>query len=99
MKLNRAERDYYVVTITTTPELDGTWEASFDDGATWIAGTNTSGDDWAWLVAGPDFDDDPDGLNPADTQATIAEATVPLLRVADDPVLDIERGPAIRLWG
>lgn len=99
MKLHREERDNYVVAITVEPSLTGTWQASFDDGETWIDGTPSSGN-WAWLVAGPDFADDPDGLDPDDTVATITVSpTIPLLRVKDDPVLDVEKGPAIRLWG
>lgn len=31
--------------------------------------------------------------------ATIEETTAPLLRLKDDPVVDVQRGPAIRLWG
>lgn len=98
MKLHREERDYYVVTIEADPPVDGTWQASFDESETWVDGTEASGN-WSWLVAGPDFADDPDGMDPdTDTDATLTDSVAPLLRVKDDPVLDIQRGPAIRLW-
>lgn len=98
MRLHREERDYYVVEITATPPVSGTWQASFDDGATWVDGSSTP-DGWAWLVAGPDFADDPDGMDPElDTDATISQTMMPLLRVKDDPVLDVEAGPTIELW-
>lgn len=99
MKLNRAERDYYRVSITVDPPLTGTWQASFDDGTTWIDGT-TVDDDLVWLIAGPDFDAVAEGLDPDDTQATITGEVVPLFRLKDDPVLDVEKARgAIRLWG
>lgn len=98
MKLHREERDNYVVAITTDPPQSGTWQASFNGGTTWIDGTNGA-DGWSWLVAGPDFNAAANGLDPDDTQATIAESTTPLLRLKDDPVLNVEAGPAIRLWG
>lgn len=94
MKLFRQERDYYVLAITTTPALTGTWEASFDGGDTWIDGV-ASGDNWTWLVAGPDFDAAAVGMNPADTKATITTAVSPLLRNKENPVLDIQQGPSI----
>lgn len=98
MILARTERDNYVVTATTDPPLDGTWEASFDGGATYVEGTPTDGD-WAWLVAGPDFVGEDVGMDDADTVAVIATTTTPLLRLKDDPVLDVEPGPIIKLWG
>lgn len=118
MKLHRSERDYYVVTATTDPPLTGTWEASFDQGATWIPGTLAHSDDgWrdsrgqvitdatgavitdapSWLVAGPDFDAIGVGQSFTDTDAIIDATVVPLLRIADNPVLDVERGPRIQL--
>lgn len=96
MKLNAAERDYYVLQITTEPALDGTWEASFDGGANWADGTETD-DGWAWLVAGPDFEASAVGMDDADTIATIVTATRPLVRLKDNPVVDIERAPTIRV--
>lgn len=98
MRLHREERDYYVVEITATPPVAGTWQASFDNSATWVDGT-LAGTEWSWLVAGPDFATDPDGMDPQlDTDATLSATTRPLLRVKDDPVLDVEAGPTITLW-
>lgn len=95
MKLHRAERDYYVITATTDPPLSGTWEASFDDGTTWVDGTAV-GDSWSWLVAGPDFDHTTVGMS--DEGTALENSTTPLLRIKDDPVLDIQHGPTIQLW-
>lgn len=96
MRLNRAERDWYSVSITTTPTLAGTWQASFDAGTTWLDGTASDGT-WAWLIAGPDFDATAVGMDAADTQATVTRSLRPLLRIADAPVLDVETGPTITL--
>lgn len=106
MDLLPYERDYYVVSYTTTPALTGTVEASFDDGDTWHDGEATTVDvdgdtvnAWAWLIAGPDYEADeldPE-QNPDDTVATISTSVVPLLRLADDPILDGKKGPRINL--
>lgn len=96
MILHRDERVYYSMTIAVDPPRTGsTWQASFDDGATWKDGTNTSGDVWAWLVAGPGFAAlAPDlGLNPDDTQAVISESLTVQFRVKDAPELDVEVAP------
>ena len=108
MDLLPYERDYYVVSYTTDPPLTGTVQASFDDGETWVDGTATTvdvdGEDvaaWSWLVAGPDYDAttvDP-AQDPDDTVATIESTVVPLLRLADDPVLDGKQGPRISIKG
>lgn len=97
MRLNRAERDWYSVAISTTPPLDGTWQASFDNEVTWIDGTHNDDGTWGWLLAGPDFAAATVGMDPADTDATIAQTVTPRLRVADNPVLDIEIGPRVNL--
>lgn len=97
MKLHREERDNYVVSVTVDPPLDGDWEASFDDGETWVDGTENIDGDWAWLVYGPDFDATEVGMSVEGVE--IATSTTPLLRIKDDPVLDIQHGPPIRLWG
>lgn len=95
MKLHREERDYYIVTIAVDPPLAGTWEASFDAGETWIGGTPT-GDSWAWLVAGPDFVATEVGMTDEGTQLT--SSVRPLVRLKDDPVLDVQYGPSISVW-
>lgn len=96
MKLHRAERDYYVLTITTDPPLSGTWEASFDSGETWVTGISESGET-SWLVAGPDFV--AADVDMGEEGVVLERSTTPLLRVKDDPVLDIQDGPSILLWG
>ncbi len=95
MKLHRAERDNYVLELSTDPPLSGTWEASFDSGETWADGTASLGA-WAWLVAGPDFDAAAVGMS--DEGTVLASSVTPLLRLKDDPVLDVQRGPSIVLW-
>ena len=97
VRLNRAERDWLVLDITTTPTLTGTWQASFDRGETWIDGHPSAGG-WAWLLAGPDFDADSVTMDDDDTDATITADVLPLLRIADDPVLDVEQGPRVQLY-
>ena len=96
MRLYREERDYYVLSIVTSPALAGVWEASFDGGETWVDG-EASDDNWAWLVAGPDFDAAAVGMSPAETKATITAATQPRLRNKENPVLDVQTGPSIVL--
>ncbi len=99
MNLDRTERDYYVLEITTDPELEGSWEAAFvanpaDDD--YVTGTSTP-DGWAWLIAGPDFDATAVGMDDADTQATITTSLIPHVRLKDDPVVKVDRAPRIRL--
>lgn len=97
MQLFRGERDWYVLDITTVPAIEGDWEASFDGGTTWITGHPTD-DHYAWLLAGPDFDATDVGMSAGDTDATITTRSVtPLLRIKDNPVLNIERAPGIYL--
>jgi hypothetical protein len=97
VKLHRAERDYYVIEVTTDPPLSGTWEASFDNGETWVDGTSSSGE-WSWLVYGPDFVPADVGMTADGTE--IATSVTPILRLKDDPVLDIAMNvPSIQLWG
>jgi hypothetical protein len=97
VKLHRAERDNYVLTITVDPPLTGTWEASFDRGETWVDGTPV-GDAWAWLVFGPDFVPADVGMTAEGTE--IPTSVTPLLRLKDDPILDIAPTvPSIQLWG
>jgi hypothetical protein len=97
MQLHRTERDYYVLEIEVLPEMVGTWEASFDGGETYVAGT-PQGENWAWLVAGPDFDAVAVGLDPLDTGATLLTDVEPLVRCIEDPVVNVEDAPKIELW-
>lgn len=102
MQLQRTERDYYVLSIeeiTTEPTpLTGTWEASFDHGDNWHEGTFTDGL-WSWLLAGPDFNAASVGMTDPPTVATITGKVTPLLRIKDNPVLDVQKAPdPITLW-
>ena len=52
MQLSRHAREFYAVTLTTDPPVTA-WEASFDGGATWAAGSRVGvTDEYRWLVAG-----------------------------------------------
>lgn len=97
MDLNRGERDWYRVKIDIDPPLDGTPQASFDDGATWEDGAADPDVDgaWRWLLAGPAFNATaPDvDMNAGDTTATITAEVVPQFRIKDNPVVDIEVAP------
>lgn len=52
MILSRHGREYLRVTLTTSPPI-AAWEASFDQGVTWVAG-EADGSAFRWLLAGPD---------------------------------------------
>lgn len=90
MILSRFARRYYRVTVTTDPQVTD-WEASFDNGATWVAGTPIVGVDngYQWLVAGPDVD-----LGAA--VAVISANVTPLLRDVDTAEVLVEDAP--RIW-
>lgn len=92
MNLHRQERNDYRVEIVTSPQLTG-WEASFDGGTTWVAGTvdvdlaNT----WRWLIAGPD-------VAQGTAVAVITEtATFPLVRATQNPRIVVDDAPMIQL--
>lgn len=92
MRLQRSSREWFVQDIVTDPAVT-TWEASFDEGETWVAATAVDTYD-AWLVAGPDFD--PIGQEIAPYQ-TIANTCQPLLRAIDVPEVVTLRGTQITL--
>lgn len=54
MNLDPNAREFYTLTITTTPAVTS-WDASFDNGGTWFTGAAVAGqaDTFRWLVAGP----------------------------------------------
>ena len=88
MQLNRAAREYYRLHVTTDPAVTAPWEASFDGGQTWYAGTDPGGDtgDVMWLVAGPDAEQGP-------AVAVLTGTVRPMLRAIDNPEIVIaERG-------
>lgn len=105
MDLPRAGREFYGVTsIAATDRITGepieglTWEASFDGGVTWVAGTQDAAG-WRWLVAGPDFDPaDWPGL-PVATYTVVPESTQPRIRAVSNPEALVRSGvPQIRVW-
>lgn len=97
MILNKLARDFYSLLITTDAGEDepaSGWEVSFDGGETWLLGEETTPGQVRWLVHGPDFD--PVGVSVAPS-TLIATGVTPLLRLVDNPTVDIERGPSIIL--
>lgn len=87
LRLDRFERDYYDVAITTDPALPGPWEASFDGGTTWHTGEAHNGG-WRWLVRGPD----------AEVGASVARipgTMRPRVRCVANPVIVVEVAPRI----
>lgn len=92
MDLNVKGREFYQLTIVTDPPVSS-WEASFDNGATWVTGepviriANT----WRWLVAGSGFTAD-------STPASVISGHVkPLVRATDSPEVIVRRVPDIYL--
>jgi hypothetical protein len=92
MRLNRFGREVYAVEVTLDPTASGTWEASFDGGTTWVAGTDQNNGSFGWLVAGPSND----GTGAVFQFATQLSVT-PLLRltVGDEEI--VVTGPSIDL--
>ena len=90
MILKRAGREYYTLEITTSPAVAG-WDASFDAGVTWQAGTPATVDGAAchqWLLAGPDAT-----LGTAVKQLTGPVA--PWLRATSSPEIIVRDAPPI----
>lgn len=86
MRLNPLAREYYTLAITTDPAVTSGWEASFDGGTTWVAGTvTTSGT--SWLVAGAQAD--PTGAT------VIAQTTEPIIRATQAPEVIVRKAPRI----
>ncbi len=80
MILDPAGREYYTLEITTTPTVSS-WDASFDNGATWstfvVVGTDGY---FRWLVAGPAATSNPGG-----TIVLPLGPTVPKIRATSNP--------------
>lgn len=102
MELNHAGREFYDLELVARDETDeGStpldpqptgYEASFDDGETWVAGTmNDDTGRYEWLVAGPDFE------NPSPATALTVAGAVPLGRLTDSPEVIIRSWPAIHI--
>lgn len=90
MRLHPRGREYYKLQITTQPAVVAGWEASFDGGNTWFAGTDAGGGVTQWLVAGPQAT-----LGAAVVQ--LAASTVPMIRCLENPEVIVERAPKINL--
>ena len=90
MILDRAAREYYALEISTTPDV-AAWEASFDDGTTWVPSTTVGTDGfYRWLVAGPD-------VAPGEGATILAASVVPIVRATDSPEIIPRPGPGIYL--
>lgn len=91
MILNPNAREFYSLEITTSPAVSGGWEASFDEGATWDAGTTATVDGVAvtrWLVAG--------ALATVGTAvAVITDNVTPLIRATESPEIVVRDAPRI----
>ena len=87
MRLDRDAREFYTLTIATTPTV-AAWEASFDGGTTWVAGT-AAGGNWRWLVAGPDA--------VPGTATVLSRSTGPKIRAVDNPEIVVRSAPGVTL--
>ena len=87
MNLDRAGREYYALEIVTDPPV-ASWEATFDAGLTWDAGTTTTGVT-RWLVAGPDAT-----LGSAVAMLALG-ATKPKIRATSNPEVIVRDAPTI----
>lgn len=86
MQLHHLAREYYTLVIDTTPEIS-TWEASFDNGLTWVAGEHVGLRTMRWLLAGADADP---------TNATVLTGKArPMIRVVDNPEVVVRNAPTI----
>lgn len=94
MKIDSAACEYYKLAIDTTPATAPTdWEASIDDGTTYVAATEVD-DKSAWLVAGPDYEG---GSTPDFVTANSSESVK--VRLIDNPETVIRPAPRITTTG
>jgi hypothetical protein len=92
VKLEAEAKQFYDPNPVATPPVDaGAWEASFNDGATWVAPTDVTEGRPRWLVAGPESDTT--GAAAVITQSTLR----PRLRVSNPPEMVVLEGPYIWL--
>ena len=79
MRLHPTAVEWYPLEITTDPAVSA-WEASFDNGATWVASTTVGTDGYSrWLVAGPD------ATSPGTAIVLPLGRTSPRIRATDSP--------------
>lgn len=89
MKLDRRATEFYRLRISSDPD-DLEWTASFDDGATYVAGTYD--EDlrvWKWLLSGPEAEGSGTEL-PVGTHRPLIRATAGLESV-------VRTAPAIKV--
>lgn len=93
MRLSPRGADDYVLTITTIPVMSG-WEASFDGGASWVAGTPDVVDPttYRWLMVGPLVDP-----VPVAPHTVLTIDVEPLVRAIDNPKIIVRKAPWIAL--
>jgi hypothetical protein len=92
MELHPRARKFYAVNITVTPVVSGNWQASFDNGETWVDGSPDPDVPtiWRWLMAGP--------LAETIANTTVLSSSVdPLLRIVDSSEVEVVDGPPIYL--
>lgn len=94
MNLRPEAREFYVLQITTSPQI-AAWQASFDGEGTWVDGeaVPATDDEFRWLVSGPDFD--PTGQVVADSEALPLGSTTPIVRASDNPEVIYRKAPKI----
>lgn len=89
MILHRQGREYYALTITTSPTTQPTdWSASFDGGTTWSVATAVNGAS-AWLVAGATAD-------ATGAVAVLSRSVNPLVRLTANPEIVVRDAPRIQ---
>jgi hypothetical protein len=94
MKLPRAGREYYRLQIITVPQINA-WDASFDNGSTWVTGTyDNVAAQMTWLVRGPLYV--PPGGDVA-VSSLISADCKPLVRATSNPEVIIRSAPEIVL--
>lgn len=93
MNLKPEGKEYYTLTITTTPAVTS-WDASFDGGTTWATGAPVAGqtDTYQWLVAGANAP--AGGTTPA---AVLTRTVQPEVRATSTPETIVRDAPRIFL--
>jgi hypothetical protein len=94
MNLSRHAREYYQLEIVTEPDVPGGWEASFDQGETWVNGSAATVGGGVpvirWLLAGPEAD--------LTNAVPIVGDITPLVRAVDVPELLVRKAPPILVF-
>ena len=103
MNLSRFGRKWYELEIATEPQITSGWEATFDNGTSWVNAevvTNpvpppvrATAVVVRWLIQGPNA---ASGAQPPD-YILEAASVAPVIRAANDPELEAFQGPIIIL--